>query len=98
MPFSSEDFRKIARDKLKGHWVLAVIVGLVAGIFTQGTHNVINIKESVGDVSNIAPILEKIPTSLFALIGITGAIAVVLSFVLFLISGAIELGYCQFNL
>ena len=32
----ASDFRSIARDALKGRWGIAVLAGLIAGLFAQG--------------------------------------------------------------
>ncbi|MDF2472433.1 MAG: hypothetical protein K0R21_215 [Anaerocolumna sp.] len=89
------DFRRIAREALRGRWALAVGTGFVAallgGISKGGSSN--------GSSSNGGDSLNSFLVNPFGTL-----ITVIISFILlwaliaFFIGGAIELGYCRFNL
>ncbi|MDF2608609.1 MAG: hypothetical protein K0R92_83 [Lachnospiraceae bacterium] len=89
------DFRRIAREALRGRWALAVGTGFVAallgGISKGGSSN--------GSSSNGGDSFNSFLVNPFGTL-----ITVIISFILlwaliaFFIGGAIELGYCRFNL
>ncbi|MDF2905929.1 MAG: hypothetical protein K0R34_1250 [Herbinix sp.] len=98
----AEDFRRIAREALRGKWALAVGTGFVAALLGAGSvggsgggggNN--NNNGSTNDIGNL------LSTGwgrgiLFAFIGVM-SIILLWGLVTFIIGGVIELGYCRFN-
>jgi uncharacterized membrane protein len=94
----AEDFRRIAREALRGKWALAVGTGFVAmllgagsrgGNSSQGNNNPNNSEYFFA--SDIGRFLLPI------LIGFA-TIVIIWALITFFIGGSIELGYCRFNL
>lgn len=101
----SKDFRKIARDSLKGRWPLAVGTGLIAtllgGNIMTGASGGSSGRDAGQDISNIASETIADPgitTLIFAVIGIISFVAIVYFLVTLIIGGAVSLGYARFNL
>lgn len=101
----AKDFRKIARDALKGKWVLAVLVCLIAGllganpVFTGSDSGVnFNTEEETAVALESGAFSEAFWLILIPIvIGIVTAALIYLIIVL-VIGGAVTLGYCKFNL
>ncbi len=99
---SSSDFRAIARDALRGNWLVAVLTAFVASLIgstiTSGSGS-INFSNSNTETLDLT---EYISTELLALLGILllglGAFACIGAVVSFVIGGAGQLGYAHFNL
>lgn len=105
----AQDFRKAAWDALRGHWIIAVITGLVASILGGSVANFSNCgiqtnlnadslesfrySFSIGE-GEIAGFLIALAPLLLGM-GIAAAVWIVVSLV---IGGAVSLGYAQFNL
>ncbi len=95
--YYASDFRRIAREALRGNWVLAIGTGLVAvllggGDFRYGNNSRVN-------YNNMSPNtlirFDNFYLSIF--LGATLAITVLVLLTL-LIGGTIEIGYSRFNL
>jgi uncharacterized membrane protein len=92
----AQDFRRSAREALRGRWVLAVITGLAAvllganSIYGNASSNRHNNAENIADFH----IGISIP------IFISWFLSMIVLFVLIylIIGGTIQLGYCAFNL
>lgn len=92
----AQDFRRLAREALRGRWILAVLTGFVAVLLgansiygnTSGNRN--------NQVKNFADAYYGINASLFVL----WVLVMIGLFVLIylIIGGTIQLGYCTFNL
>ena len=106
----AKDFRKIARESLKGNWILAVLVCMVAGflganpVFSSGGSNTnwnFN-EESFGAIQNGTVFDEIINDSIWTILLpiITGIVvfAVLYLIAIMIIGGAVTLGLCKFNL
>lgn len=93
----ANDFRRIARDAIRGRWGLAIITGLVAGLlggvscyrFPQPQW-----REEYGNNGLLHT--EVGHFLLLILISLAGAL-IVYGIVLFFIGGAVTLGYVRFN-
>jgi uncharacterized membrane protein len=92
----ASDFRRIARETLRGKWTLSVVTGLVAVLlgaisYGQGSSSGGNGGEHQNLISiNIDPTFNMFFTGLASLI-------VIWAIITFIIGGATELGYCRFN-
>lgn len=99
------DFRRIAREALRGKWALAVLTGIVAtllggvaygggggGRSNQGSGSNRGIVNSILDLWDTG--LGK--TIILFFVGFA-SIILIWGIVTFIIGGAIELGYCRFN-
>lgn len=102
----ASDFRRIARESLKGKWGLALGTGLVAALLggTIGSGGA-SVNLNSGNVQrHFSPgELESFFYSdtfrhLLPIIFIIGAIAVVWCLVMLVLGGAVSLGYAKFNL
>ena len=99
----ASDFRRIAREKLKGNWLIAVLAGLVAAVLggdvesfnIEGTMDVSweQLKEYISYIRD----LEFGAVVLAAVAGI-GIITVIWALIRLVIGGAAALGYARFNL
>lgn len=104
--FFASDFRRIAREALKGKWGLALGTGLVAALLggTIGTGGIsFNINSdtiqrhfSFGEVEQF--FYSDTFRHLLPIFFIVGAIAAVWSLVTLVLGGAVSLGYARFNL
>jgi uncharacterized membrane protein len=95
----ASDFRKTARDALRGKWGVAVLTGFVASLIgaTIGTGGGGSSNNSSNDALNdlIPPeVLERILPALLLVL----AILVIWCIVILVIGGAGKLGYAEFNL
>ncbi|WP_243456494.1 DUF975 family protein [Mobilitalea sibirica] len=88
------DFRKIARDALRGKWALAVGTGFVAmvlgGVSRGGSSN------GRGDNSN-SFVFQELSSSFWVFITVIISFILLWALITFFIGGAVELGYCRFN-
>lgn len=106
------DFRSIARDALRGKWLIAVLVGLVAvllgGVESGGPELKLNINDSGANVSfefagqTIASTGDGLNSNLSGLL-VGSAVYIVLAalifaVVYFILGSIIEVGYARFNL
>jgi len=100
--FFARDYRKIARDKLRGRWGLAVGTGLVAMILMGGSGFF-----GGGSVPQASFKFEYLPEAFQPLMTLWafapalilgGTLAAVIGIGLFLIGGAVEQGWDLFNI
>jgi uncharacterized membrane protein len=92
----AEDFRRIAREALKGRWALAIGTGIVAGILGAngggggggGSSRNLNYQDSLD--------FEALRFMLPIIIGIF-SIVMLFALIQFFFGGAVKLGYCRFN-
>lgn len=106
----ASDFRKIARDALRGNWLVAILTTYVASLIGASvTSGGVNFSFGGGGGSSdgttsepLTPeMLEKILPFLIAFLVIfiiLMVISSIYSLVIFIISGAGKLGYAKFNL
>lgn len=100
----AEDFRREAREALKGKWGPAVGTGFVAsmlGAYTAlgtGGSGGSGSEELTSDLLNSNIISDEIVAVILVILGFWLMILVVLLMVNFVIGGAITLGYVKFNL
>lgn len=100
------DFRKIARDALKGNWLVAVGTGFIAsllggGIASAGSGSITVSEETqltLEEMCRSVALDPVIVNFVLAIVGVFATVAVAYSIVLFIISGAVSLGYAKFNL
>ena len=96
------DFRRIAREALRGKWLLAVVTGLVASLLGAETYYTGGSSGRGGSSGhNSMGMSDLLSTgfgrAIFAFFASIAAILVIYGIVMFIIGGAIKLGYCQFN-
>ena len=107
----AEDFRRIAREVLKGKWLIAVVVGLAAsllgGVASQGPQFNFNINASDVSAESGRNIISSATSGIFnadiirliaGLAGIFLIIAIVIGVVYFLLGSFVGVGYAKFNL
>ena len=110
MKFAS-DYRRIAREALKGKWFLAVLVGLVAVILGGASNSTPSLRinfsggsdtTTSSDAANSLTSLDG--TALAILTGVLGVIAIILviaiiiGIVYFILGSFVAVGYAKFNL
>jgi uncharacterized membrane protein len=88
------DFRKIARDALRGKWALAVGTGFIAGLLGAGSRG--GSSNGGGDRYNQNPFWH-LDRSFIILLAAFVTIVLLWALIAFFIGGAVELGYCRFN-
>ena len=94
------DFRRIARDALRGNWGIAILTGFVASLIganiTTGGGGSSSVSDSNGATNNFeaSELLEQI----FPILIILLAVLVIWLIATAIISGAGKLGYAKFNL
>ena len=108
----ASDFRSIARNALKGNWVVAVIAGLLAailgGIASNGPEVKLNISESGANIVFSFAGQQVYSTGGGWDSGLTGLLvgaaayimltALILGVAYFVLGSVIEVGYARFNL
>lgn len=108
----SQDFRKLAKESLRGRWGMAVAAGFVAGLLGASTAitTTFRFNQSSGSADHTdidyaaieATAEELVNSELFQklfpiLVGVLG-VALVWILINLIIGGAVTLGYAQFNL
>ena len=90
---TSSDYRRIAREKLSGHWGISVGTALIAGLLGGAV-------SSSGDLSFLfnEELLAFMPNALLALFATIGAISGLLSLAQFIIGGTVQIGYTHYLL
>ena len=98
---NASDFREEARKALKGNWWIGAIAALVAMIL--GASTLFN-ATTIGDGGILSSVTEELPLypayqqSIILIVGIIVSVVVFLiNLAIFLIAGAVTLGYIQFN-
>lgn len=101
----AKDFRKIARESLKGKWILAILVCLVAyflganPVFSTGGGSAnSNFDEETMTTIQNGSIDERIWAVLLPVVTGIVVVAVIYVIAVLIIGGAVTLGYCRFNL
>jgi uncharacterized membrane protein len=98
----AEDFRRIAREALRGRWALAVGTGFVAALLGAGSVGGSSGggggRSNGGSYSDLGDFLST-GWGRAILIAFIGLISILLlwGLITFIIGGVIELGYCRFN-
>ncbi|MDO5400169.1 MAG: DUF975 family protein [Eubacteriales bacterium] len=90
----ASDYRRIAREKLRGRWAVAVGAALVASLLgglLAGTNAGLELRVSEN-------VLRQMPLEIRLLFIRLAAIASMLALVQFIIGGVVRQGYCQFLL
>lgn len=109
----AQDFRRRAREALKGHWFIAVIAGFIASLLggltsvggssfsfssnSTGGDTSVNPDTGIGGIEGI-DIDPAVLTTILAIVGVVAIIAIIFSFVYMIIGGAVSIGYASFNL
>ena len=102
----AKDFRQIARDSLKGNWLVAVAAGFIAtllgGNLIGGSTFSIDIGEEIElSAEQLMREIALSPAIVNLLMGVIGAVAAFLavySIARMIIGGTVALGYAKFNL
>lgn len=108
MEVTASEFRKYAREALKGRWMKAGGVAIVAsflGASISGGGFVNSFSNSINSTNNVLQnggggigTVSSIPASVMAGILGLGLIILIYAFAAFIISGATTLGYARYNL
>lgn len=98
MEYLAEDYRSMARDALRGHWLTAILTSFVASligawIVSSGSGGSDLDSETFPNMT-----VGEIPSVWFAVIIAAVGVLVVYAVVLCIIGGAGTLGYARFNL
>ena len=99
----AKDFRRIAREGLKGRWLVAVGAGLIATLLGGGLTNSSNAItyqfEAQTDKFVESFVVEpSVATFISGILGTFAVFAVIYSLIYFIIGGVVSLGYAKFNL
>jgi len=105
------DFRRTARDALKGRWTGAVITGLVAAILGGASSTGVNLNFNINyknnelqggfDVGQITYDLERFSGLLPAVLGVVSVVflfAVAIGFAYYILGSIVSVGYSRYNL
>lgn len=90
---NSEDFRRWARNALNGRWLEAILAGIVIGFLGSGPSLLSTPIRINLDISS-----NTITEQKAVILIILGILALIWAVVLFVIGGALQLGYALFNL
>lgn len=96
----ASDFRRIARDALRGKWWFAALTALVAsllGASLTGGATSFNI-DLPEDAEYWFPNLESLLIPFAAVLGLLALVAVVQLIIVFIVGGAAKMGYAHYNL
>lgn len=97
------DFRRIARESLKGNWLVAVAAGFIAALLgggimgTGGANLEFDGAEIEQHMRSIA-LDPSIVNIIMAALGVVSLFAVLYAIIMLVIGGAVSLGYARFNL
>ena len=94
----AEDFRAIARDALRGRWLRAAGVGLLAGLLGAGIDGA-SVNLNTDNLDSAAAFFRSdffYQYQIFFMVG--GAMALVYALIRLVIGGAATLGYARYNL
>jgi len=99
----ASDFRAIARDALRGRWLVAVITAFIAGIIgaqiSGGSGGSVSISDSSKDLSELSQYLNPdVYGMISALLGGAVVMSVIMLIVKLVLGGVGKLGYARFNL
>ena len=108
----AKDFRKMARESLKGSWLLAVGAGLIASLLGGciittggggGSSGATSSNPSPDPLSfqhTVDSITSdpSVTTFLFAALAMVSIIAIVYLIIMLVVGGAVSMGYAKFNL
>ncbi len=111
MKFAS-DFRRIARDALRGKWGIAVLAGFIASLLgavstPSGINFNFNLEEAETGVSadNLISTIfadsengSKMLSILLGLVGIIFIVSLAIGIVMFIVTSVVQVGYSRFNL
>ena len=99
----AKDFRAEARAALSGHWLSAVLAGIIAaftggGIIYSGASGSAASSGSETALENSLINLEAVPPAVFAVLSVLVALIAILAVISIVIGGAVSLGYAKYNL
>ena len=101
----ASDFRKTAREGLKGQWFIAVIAGLIASLLGGATSGSIdfNVNVSGGNTETVTfesfgAMFSDVPPVVFVIAGIIIFVALVFGVAYFILGSFMQIGYAKFNL
>ena len=97
----ARDFRQMARNALRGKWLIAVLTGFVASLLGGGIFSGSG-SASYGDTSSVSlpqnlPV-DELSMQIGAILMVVGIIAAIWAIAIIIIGGAAKLGYAVFNL
>lgn len=103
----AKDFRRIARESLKGKWLIAVLVCIVAYLLganpvNSSTGSSINYNFNMDAESAAGSVSGSLGSGFWAIllpiIMVASVVIVLYALLVIIIGGAVTLGYCKFNL
>ena len=97
----AKDFRKVARDGLKGRWLVAIGAGLIATLLggTTNTSNGITYKleEQMDKLLEGFAADPSVAAFVSGLFGTVAVFAIIYSLICLIVGGAVSLGYARFS-
>lgn len=98
----ASDFRREAREALKGNWVIATIIGLISSVLGVNTIMAANGYDMNLDADELGQILAEVPEetamAILAFVATFTSIIAILNIIIFFIAGPSTLGYVKINL
>lgn len=103
----ASDFRKTAREGLKGQWLMGIIAGLIAtwlgGATSSGVNVNFNVNNSGGSsgtagFESVGAMLSDIPPVVFVIAGVVLLVALVFGVAYFILGSFMQVGYAKLNL
>ncbi|MBQ4144987.1 MAG: DUF975 family protein [Clostridia bacterium] len=103
----ASDFRKTAREGLKGQWLMAIIAGFIATWLGGATSNSVgvnfNVNASGGSSDTLAfesagAMFSDIPPVVFVIAGIALLVGLVFGVAYFILGSFMQVGYAKLNL
>ena len=91
------DFRKIARDSLRGRWLVAIITTLVAGL-VGATASGFRITLNINDIEDFELVFDVYTLEILKYVAAYMKVASVLGIISFVLGGVLQLGYSIFCL
>ncbi len=98
MEYCAADYRAMARDALRGHWLVAIVTSFVASLIGAWIVGSGSGGSELDSETFPQMTVGEIPSVWFAVIVAAAGVLVVYVIVLCIISGAGMLGYARFNL
>lgn len=98
----ASDFRREAREALKGNWIIATIIGLVSTVLGVNTIFAANGYSLDMDTEGLGQILAEVPEetamAILAFVAVFTSIIAILNIIIFFVAGPSTLGYVKVNL
>ena len=101
MQYKASDFRNMAREALKGKWITAILITVLASFFgAMVSADTLVTFEFESESGVVVRILEEYSYTILensGLVAILAVVAIIWGIITLVIGGAMTLGYCQFH-